>query len=395
VRLGLVIALVACSGRDVERLPPPPQELATIEVMPPPPPPRPPGEADYEGPELAVDAGPERAPIRLDAAFTLRRLARSRPARANTLIVAIDRGELYLVEAGASLALAPDGRLASPPLAAPATAPLIAQLAGRDGVLVLVDATTPVAHLEPLAAALRSECWALATSDGTQVTGAWPEPCPPARPPRGPELALFIEATQISLASTDSTEVVRATSGELAEKLRAHKLAELAQRTDLAIAAAGGITAGDVVDAIAIAAAEGFTAATLLPAVWLPHARVAPNARGIPLAGAVAITVGALAGELAGRPRPELERTVKARAGLYRTCYQRQLNRTPNLAKGLVTLGFTIEQDGKVTGARAVGGIANRELTDCLSRTVMLLRFPPAQGQVARVRLPLTFTWSR
>ncbi|MEO8702306.1 MAG: hypothetical protein ABI867_19835 [Kofleriaceae bacterium] len=238
----LVIALVACSGRDVERLPPPLLELG---ILPPPPPaPRPASVTDYEGSEPVTEPRPVRSSRRLDSTYALPRNERGRPIKPGTIVAFVGPDGFYLVEPGASLVLS-GNRFAVPPNAAATEETDLARLAGPDGVLLIAEVDTPAGTVERLAAVLRDTCWAFAVTDGVHVTGLWPDPCPAIHAPAGmPELG---------------RNVVAGMTIERDPK-----------RIDLALAAAPEVTVGVLVEAIAAAIAAGFTSPAVVPPVWLP-----------------------------------------------------------------------------------------------------------------------------
>jgi hypothetical protein len=69
---------------------------------------------------------------------------------------------------------------------------------------------------------------------------------------------------------------------------------------------------------------------------------------------------------------------VRSRSGVFRSCYQRQLDHGhPDLAGDVVTK-FVIGGDGAVNSAVVIGGsLHNDDVTACVTRNLMLLHFPP------------------
>ena len=86
---------------------------------------------------------------------------------------------------------------------------------------------------------------------------------------------------------------------------------------------------------------------------------------------------------------PTLDRVLRARAGVFRACYQRELNRNPSLG-GRIDATLTIDSSGKVTDVMA-GGSLGGAATSCVERQLRTLRFP-AQASRIRVQVPMTFT---
>jgi len=99
-------------------------------------------------------------------------------------------------------------------------------------------------------------------------------------------------------------------------------------------------------------------------------------------------------GDFGGLTAEEIDRVVKARAGVFRQCYQRELNHSPGIG-GKLVIHFKIGGDGAVQAGNtstASGSIMRNDAVEqCVKRNVNLLRFP-AKGGVANVNYPFVFT---
>jgi hypothetical protein len=96
-------------------------------------------------------------------------------------------------------------------------------------------------------------------------------------------------------------------------------------------------------------------------------------------------------GDFGGLTAEEINRVVKARAGVFRACYQKELNRSPGLGGKLVE-HFVIAGDGSVKTAKTAGGstLRNDDVESCVSSNIMRLKFP-AKGGLANVNYPFLF----
>jgi outer membrane biosynthesis protein TonB len=83
-------------------------------------------------------------------------------------------------------------------------------------------------------------------------------------------------------------------------------------------------------------------------------------------------TSGALENDVAAR-------VVRTRNGIFRACYQRELQRDPSLA-GLLSLTISIKADGTVTSSKVDGPDALGAVRDCIRVQVGHLKFPDASG---------------
>jgi hypothetical protein len=86
----------------------------------------------------------------------------------------------------------------------------------------------------------------------------------------------------------------------------------------------------------------------------------------------------------------EIDRVVRAKAGIFRVCYQKELNRIPMLGGKLVAF-FVIARDGSVREARITSDtVGNEAVASCVLRNIRMLRFPAKGG--ANVTYPFFFT---
>jgi hypothetical protein len=118
---------------------------------------------------------------------------------------------------------------------------------------------------------------------------------------------------------------------------------------------------------------------------------VGPNCKG---AGPreVKVAVGEMGGDPGGLSAEEINRTVKARGGVFRACYQKELNRSPGIA-GKLVVRFKIDGSGVVQNAAVTGGstLSNAAVGECVTSNVMRLRFRAAGG-IANVTFPFVFS---
>jgi len=96
-------------------------------------------------------------------------------------------------------------------------------------------------------------------------------------------------------------------------------------------------------------------------------------------------------GDFGGLTAEEINRVVKARAGVFRACYQHELNRSPGLG-GKLVVHFVIGGDGAVKTAKTAGGssLRNDSVEECVTSNIMRLKFPAKGGQ-ANVNYPFVF----
>ena len=105
----------------------------------------------------------------------------------------------------------------------------------------------------------------------------------------------------------------------------------------------------------------------------------------------VSITLKDPEGDFGGLTADEINRVVQARKGIFRACYQAELNRSPGIG-GKVIVNFQIGGDGIVKGAKISGGSTMRNSTveGCVTSNIMRLKFP-AKGGLANVNYPFLF----
>jgi hypothetical protein len=118
---------------------------------------------------------------------------------------------------------------------------------------------------------------------------------------------------------------------------------------------------------------------------------VGPNCTGA-APKEVKVTIANPSGDFGGYTEDEINRVVKARAGIFRACYQRELNRSPGIG-GKLVIRFKIGANGKVASAAKAGGssLSNSAVEACVKSNVMRLQFPP-KGAIANVIYPFVFT---
>jgi hypothetical protein len=81
---------------------------------------------------------------------------------------------------------------------------------------------------------------------------------------------------------------------------------------------------------------------------------------------------------------------VKRSTGLFRACYQKELNRAPQLA-GTLAFKVAIGDDGRVGAVdRTLDLVRSPGVESCVSTFLHKLRFPP-RG-VAEIVVPMVFT---
>ncbi len=87
----------------------------------------------------------------------------------------------------------------------------------------------------------------------------------------------------------------------------------------------------------------------------------------------------------------QVRRVVSAHVGALRACYEKELQRNPNLI-GRVTLKWGVEPEGKVSAASiASSTMANPAVESCLVRQVRSWHFPPAQSPTVVNAYPFLF----
>lgn len=106
----------------------------------------------------------------------------------------------------------------------------------------------------------------------------------------------------------------------------------------------------------------------------------------------VKIAVGTGEGEFNGLTEEEIKRVIMSRSGLFKACYQKELNRNPGLG-GTLKMQFVISGDGTVKSARNAGGstLKNDEVESCVNSNLMRLKFP-AKGGTSNVKWPFVYS---
>ncbi len=90
--------------------------------------------------------------------------------------------------------------------------------------------------------------------------------------------------------------------------------------------------------------------------------------------------------------KSNIESVVKRRAGAIRACYEQRLQVKKDL-KGKISVRWTIDVEGKVTGASATGdSMGDSETTNCLLRTLRRMRFEKPEGGICVVQWPFVFS---
>lgn len=116
-----------------------------------------------------------------------------------------------------------------------------------------------------------------------------------------------------------------------------------------------------------------------------------PGCRGTAPRGVVDFE--AVTGVLGGLTSGEIDEVVKRRAGIFRTCYQRQLDRKPGLG-GKIVMHFRIGGDGLVVpgDTASIDGttLHDAEVERCVIANINRLKFA-AKGGVANVNYPFVF----
>ena len=73
-------------------------------------------------------------------------------------------------------------------------------------------------------------------------------------------------------------------------------------------------------------------------------------------------------------------------------CYEKELKRDPKLA-GKITVGFTIETDGKVSETFIEGNtMGNKTVANCITGRIRTWRFPKPKGGSVTVAYPFIFS---
>jgi hypothetical protein len=105
----------------------------------------------------------------------------------------------------------------------------------------------------------------------------------------------------------------------------------------------------------------------------------------------ISVAVGDAEGDIEGLTAEEIRRVVASRAGVFRACYQKELNRSPGIG-GKLLEHFVIGGDGTVKSAKTGGNSTfhNDAVEECVSSNIMRLHFP-AKGGLSNVNFPFIF----
>lgn len=91
---------------------------------------------------------------------------------------------------------------------------------------------------------------------------------------------------------------------------------------------------------------------------------------------------GGAAGDFGGLTKEEIDKVVRAKQGLLRACYQKELNRQPGLG-GKLVINFVIANDGSVKSTRTDPGkssLRHDGVESCVRTQITKLRFPAGKG---------------
>jgi hypothetical protein len=105
----------------------------------------------------------------------------------------------------------------------------------------------------------------------------------------------------------------------------------------------------------------------------------------------ISVAVGDAEGDIEGLTAEEIRRVVAARQGVFRACYQKELNRSPGIG-GKLNMHFVIGGDGVVKSAKTGSNSTfhNESVEECVSSNIMRLHFP-AKGGLSNVNFPFIF----
>jgi len=89
--------------------------------------------------------------------------------------------------------------------------------------------------------------------------------------------------------------------------------------------------------------------------------------------------------------KENINKVVMGRMGALKFCYEKELQTYPDL-QGKVTMNWTIEEDGAVSGVGpGEDTMKSKRINECLSQTISKLKFDKPQGGVCVVRWPFVF----
>lgn len=117
-----------------------------------------------------------------------------------------------------------------------------------------------------------------------------------------------------------------------------------------------------------------------------------PGGNGSGVKEVAVVGTGAASGDFGGLTKEEIDKVVKSRAGLIKSCYQRELDKTKGLG-GKLVVNFSIAPAGDVTRQKVDAGkstLHNASVEDCVLRQIAKLKFPAKGGGV--VNYPFLFS---
>jgi hypothetical protein len=106
----------------------------------------------------------------------------------------------------------------------------------------------------------------------------------------------------------------------------------------------------------------------------------------------VKVDIASPSGDFGGLTAEDIDRVVRSASGLFKACYQKELDHTPGLG-GKVVVHFRISGEGQPSGIQVGDGttLHNNSVEECIKARVGRLRFP-AKGGAANVNYPFVFT---
>ena len=85
---------------------------------------------------------------------------------------------------------------------------------------------------------------------------------------------------------------------------------------------------------------------------------------------------------------------VRQNFGRFRLCYENGLRSNPNL-QGRVSVSFTINTDGSVSGVTGSGDLPDSGVVGCVTKAFFGLAFPQPEAGVVKVTYPISFSPAR
>lgn len=339
---------------------------------------------------------------------------------ADAAVLAITASGLRRLGDGAAPAVDTGGRLAIPDGPLISTAQLDAELP-RDAIVVIAADRGALVDgvIAPIVGAIGTRCWALAVATGG-ATAALTIECPRSEREPGqapPDFAMVIGHGAIWLchSRTDGMFAMDSTNALEAQLHDFKQTPFFIDRDDVGFGVKRDTTVGDVAAAAAAAHRAGFTRT-----YWLPYdqlagalqaaaagsggsggsgsAAVTPDAgsalpRGsgsgsAPPGATAKIAMSPITGDLGGLAQDDVDRVIKARAGVLRACYQKEVAHQPDLAGDLATT-IVVGADGRVGEVRTSGTLASTAVATCAAAQLRRMLFP-AKGP-ATITVTLTY----